>query len=110
MTGKRKAAGGARPIVLDAEKGETETESMTRAMVGPYLRHGVVAKGLADKMTGKLPGDPQLDDYGRAIKAKADLARKGDMRDIIFGHDQAAARIFVQSMHDAGSGDAADPA
>ena len=79
MTGKRKAAGGARPIVLDAEKGETETESMTRAMVGPYLRHGVVAKGLADKMTGKLPGDPQLDDYGRAIKAKADLARKGDM-------------------------------
>lgn len=79
MNGKRKSASKAKPVVLEAEKGESETDTMTRAMVGPYLRHGVVAKGLADKMTGQLPGDPQLDDYGRAIKAKADLARKGDM-------------------------------
>lgn len=78
MTGKRKADDGRKPIVLDANEGESETDSMTRAMVGPYLRHGIVAKGLADKMTGKLPGDPQLDDYGRAIKAKAGLACKGD--------------------------------
>jgi hypothetical protein len=48
-------------------------------MVGPYLRHGVVANGIADKMMGELPGQPRFDDYATAIRAKADLVGKGDL-------------------------------
>lgn len=79
MTGKGKNGEPARAVTIEAQKGESEAETMARAMVGPFLRHGVVANSLSQKMVGKLPGEPQLDDFGRAIKAKADTACKGDM-------------------------------
>lgn len=80
MTTKRKSAGGpAKPITMDAAKGEGEAETMARVMVGPYLRHGIVAHGIADKMVSKLPGEPHIDDFGKVIKAKAELTSKGDM-------------------------------
>lgn len=79
MTRRGKQAEPARAVTIEAQKGESEAETMARAMIGPYLRHGIVANGLTEKMVGKLPGQPQLDDFGRAIKAKAEIACKGDM-------------------------------
>lgn len=80
MTTKRKPAGGAaKPITVDSPKRKSEAERMARAMVGPYLRHGIVAHGIAEKMAGKLPGAPSIDDFGLVITAKAELTCKGDM-------------------------------
>lgn len=79
MTDRGKKGAPARAVTIEAQKGESEAETMARAMIRPYLRHGVVANALTEKMVGKLPGEPQLDDFGRAIKAKADATSKGDM-------------------------------
>ena len=68
-----------KPLIVEAEKGETEGRSMARVMVGPYLRHGILANGLSHKMFGKLPGEPRLDDYAHIIKQKAELLAKGDL-------------------------------
>jgi hypothetical protein len=69
--GKPKTSQSKKPLLVEAYKGETETESMARVMVEPYLRHGAVTSALSDKMIGKLPGDPQFHNFGNAIKAKA---------------------------------------
>lgn len=80
MTTKRKPAGGAaKAITVEAAKGEGEAEGMARVMVEPYMRHGIVANGITEKMVGKLPGEPYFDDFGKVIKAKAELVCKGDM-------------------------------
>lgn len=79
MTGKRKHPEPVRTITVEAEKDESEATTMARTMVDPYLRHGIVAHALTEKMVGKLPGQPQLDDFGRAIKAKTEKTRTGDM-------------------------------
>ena len=80
MTTKRKPAdGAAKPIAVDDDKGKGEAEKTARLIVGPFLRHGVVAHGIAEKMAGKLPGAPQFDDFGKVIKEKAELTCKGDM-------------------------------
>ena len=80
MTTKRKPAGSAaKAITVDAKRDESEAATMARVMVGPYLRHGIVANGITEKMAGKLPGEPNFDDFARDIKAKADLACKGEM-------------------------------
>lgn len=63
-----------RPLTIEGRKDETEAECMARAMVEPYLRHGAVTSALSDKMIGKLPGEPRLDDFGKALKAKAQQA------------------------------------
>ena len=76
---KAQRSGEPKPITVEAEKGETESATMVRVMVGPYLRHGIVGSEIAAKMAGKLPGDPRFDDFGRAIKAKVEAAVKGDM-------------------------------
>jgi hypothetical protein len=68
-----------KPVTVDAEKDETEQQTMSRVLVGPYWRHGFVAKAIVDKSAGKIPGNPQFDDYGKAIKAKAEQAAKGDL-------------------------------
>ena len=74
-----KPAESGKPLIVEARKDETEAETMARVMAGPYLRHGILSKGIADKMVGRLPGEPGFDDYGRALKARADEARKGDL-------------------------------
>lgn len=79
MTHKEKQAEPARAVTIVAEKDESEAATMARTMVAPYLRHGIVANALTAKMVGKLPGQPQLDDFGRAIRANAEKACKGDM-------------------------------
>ncbi|WP_158010706.1 hypothetical protein [Tardibacter chloracetimidivorans] len=75
---KTKQTGEQRPLVVKAEKDETEPDTMARVMVGPYLRHGIVGSDIAKKMVGKLPGEPNFDDFGKAIKAKAETSLKGD--------------------------------
>ena len=45
---------------------------MARVMAGPYLRHGILSNAIADKMVGKLPGEPRFDDYGKALKERAE--------------------------------------
>ena len=76
---KSKRTGEPRPMVVEAEKGETESATMARVMVGPYLRHGIVGSDVARKMFGKLPGEPNFDDFGKVIKAKAQSSLKGDL-------------------------------
>lgn len=77
--GKAKTPGGGRPLMVKAEKGEGEAETMSRVMLAPFLRHGIVAHGIADKMIGKMPGEPQLDDYAHAIKARSEQTGSGDL-------------------------------
>ncbi len=45
-----------RTMTVEANIDESEAETMARVMVAPFMRHGIVAKGLADKVA--LPGDP----------------------------------------------------
>jgi hypothetical protein len=66
-------------LVIQAEQGETEAGTMARVMVGPFLRHGIVASAVTDKMMGKLPGEPRFDDFSRDIQAKAAITGAGDL-------------------------------
>lgn len=78
MTGKPKAKD-ADAINVRGATGESEADTMARVMVGPNLRHGIVASNISVKMMGQLPGNPQIDHYMKAISAKTDKAAKGDM-------------------------------
>ena len=75
---KPKQAESDRQMIVQAEKGETQAQSMSRVMLAPFLRHGIVANGIADKMIGKLPGEPRFDDYAQTIKVRTDKAAQGD--------------------------------
>ncbi len=68
-----------RPVQVDAKQGETETDTMARVMVGPYLRHGIVGTTISGKMVGTLPGEPKMDDFAKVIKRNANEALKGDL-------------------------------
>ena len=59
--GKAFPAAADRKVQVEGKPGETEAQAIARVMVGPFIRHGIVAKGLADRMAGKLPGDPGFD-------------------------------------------------
>src|SRR4030095_2730327 len=76
---KATASGDARPLVVEAGKGETAAETMARVMTSPFLRHGVLSRAVSEKMVGKLPGEPGIDDFGQAIKKRAQDAEKGDL-------------------------------
>ena len=76
---KAEPTGGPRPVAVEGKQGEAEPATMARVMVGPYLRHGIVGSDLARMMAGKLPSEPNFDDFGKAIKANADAVLKGDM-------------------------------
>lgn len=78
-TAKPKASE-SRAVTIEGKPGDTEAVSMARAMVGPYLRHGILGRDIAEKMAGKLPGAPQFDDFGKVIKSAAADTAKGDMR------------------------------
>lgn len=77
MTAGKSKAKGKGAVVVEGKAGETEAESMARAFVGPFLRHGVVAKGVTDKMAGKLPGEPEFDTFGLQMKRLADGGKSG---------------------------------
>lgn len=81
MTKSKAASASAqtRPLVVEAAKGETQADTMARVLTGPYLRHGIVANGIADKMIGKLPGEPRFDDYGKELKARTQATVQGDL-------------------------------
>ncbi|WP_227339753.1 hypothetical protein [Sphingopyxis sp. P8] len=79
MTGKRKSKSGTIPVEVKTKAGESEAETMARVLTGSYLRHGVVAHGLAEKMFGELPGNPGIQDYGQCIKGKAEHVKQGDL-------------------------------
>jgi hypothetical protein len=66
-------------LVVEAKKGEDEATTMSRAMVAPYLRHGVLASDLSKKAFGKLPGTPRFDHYGKEVKERVKKVRDGDM-------------------------------
>jgi hypothetical protein len=65
--------------VVEANKGETETDTMARVMTSPFLRHGILANGVSDKMIGKLPGEPRFDDYAKVLKRQAEAVERGDL-------------------------------
>lgn len=67
-------------VQVEGKPGEDEAQAMARVMVNPFFRHGVVAKGLGDKMGGDLPGKPNFADYGRAIQTNAEAAAKGELK------------------------------
>lgn len=68
-----------RPLIVEATKDESQADTMARVMTGPFIRHGILSNGVADKMMGKLPGEPRFDDNAKAIKAKAELVEGGDL-------------------------------
>ena len=78
---KRKAPAPAegKAVKILANEGETEAQTMARALIEPYFRHGAVAHAVLGKMLGKIPGDAQLDDLGRAMQAKAKATGEGNM-------------------------------
>lgn len=79
MTKGKEKSPGNRPLVVDATKDESEADTMARVMTGPFLRHGMLSNAVADKMVGKLPGEPRFDDYAKVLKAKAEAVEKGDL-------------------------------
>lgn len=68
-----------KPVEVQAEKVEDKKAAMARAMVSPYLRHGIVTADLAQKTAGKLPGEPRFDDFAKVTKSMADKTSKGEM-------------------------------
>lgn len=94
-----KPANQPKPVTVEAQKGETEAQTMARVVTGPYWRHGLVAKGIVDKSVGKLLGEPQLDDFGRAIKDKAELVSGGDLKlasDMLVAQAHSLDAIFAE--------------
>ena len=88
-----------KPVTVEANKDETEPQTMARVVIGPYWRHGLVAKGIVDKSVGKLPGEPQFDDFGRAIKDKAELVSGGDLKlasDMLVAQAHSLDAIFAE--------------
>jgi hypothetical protein len=77
--GAGKQTGDDRAMIVQAEKGESEAASMSRVMLAPFLRHGIVTNGIADKMVGPLPGAPRFDDYAQSIKARTEKTATGDL-------------------------------
>ena len=75
----KSSAAGNRPLVVDATKDESQADAMARVMTAPFLRHGILSNAVADKMVGKLPGEPRFDEYAKVIKAKAEVVEKGDL-------------------------------
>lgn len=75
--GKKASPG--RVLTVEAEKGETEPDTMARVMVAPFMRHGCLAQAVATKAFGKLPGEPDFDNFGKAIKARAKAVLDGDL-------------------------------
>lgn len=67
-----------KPLVVEAQAGETEAETMARVIVAPYLRHGFLNHGVATKAFGKVPGDTDFNDFGVAIKARAQAYLDGN--------------------------------
>jgi hypothetical protein len=55
---------------------QPQADSMAQAMVGPYLRHGVVNRELAEKMAGTLPGAPTFHDFALRIGESVERNRK----------------------------------
>ena len=66
-------------VTVEAQKGETEADTMARVMVSPFWRHGILGHGIANKAFGTVPGDPHFDDFGKAIKGKAKAMLEGDL-------------------------------
>jgi hypothetical protein len=94
-----KQAANDRPLTVQAEKGETERESMARVMIDPYLRHGAVTSALSDKMIGKLPGEPRFDDFGAVIKRKSELGGDDRLRlatEVLVAQAQSLDAIFTE--------------
>lgn len=77
---KQSAPDSERRVAIEGEEGENEAQAMARVMVGPYFRHGIVTRGLGEKMGGVLPGNPNFGDYGQAIKSNAEAAAKGELK------------------------------
>ena len=84
---------GDRPVTIHAKAGELPEQTSARLMLAPYLRHGVIADALADKMIGKdkLPGAPRFDDYGVALKKQTAYYADGNLR-------QASAMLAAQAV------------
>ena len=78
---KRKAPAPAegKAVTILANEGETEAQTMGRALIEPYFRHGAVTHAVLGKMLGTVPGNAQLDDFGRAMQAKAKATGEGNM-------------------------------
>lgn len=88
-----------KPVEVQAHTGESEQQTMSRVMVEPYWRHGLVAKGIIDKSLGKLPGEPQFHDYGQALKDKAELVSNGNLKlasDMLVAQAHSLDAIFAE--------------
>lgn len=67
-------------VTVEAQKGETEADTMARVMVSPFWRHGILEHGIASRAFDKVPGEPHFDDFAKAIKGRADAVLEGDLK------------------------------
>lgn len=84
---------------VQAEKGETEPETMARAMVAPFLRHGILGHAVSSKAFGTLPGDPNFGDFTGAMEGMAKAARGGDLKlatDLLLAQALSLDALFVE--------------
>lgn len=98
MTGKSDHNEG-ESIEIETLRGESAAETMSRAMIGPYLRHGIVAKTIIGKMAGDLPGNPQFDQFGKSLKAQGKPAIAGDLTlasELLVTQAQTLDTIFTE--------------
>ena len=79
MTEPNIPANGDRAFRAQMLAGEAEHQAMARTVIEPFMRHGVLNHAVADKMLGKLPGDPNMGDYAQAIQGRAAGAIAGDL-------------------------------
>lgn len=74
-----KKAAGKETAIAEGKADRCDADVMSRMLVHPYLRHGVVASGLSNSAFGKVAGNPQFDDFSKVIKERAVEVQKGEL-------------------------------
>lgn len=76
MTEGSKAA---KPVTVETLAGEDHADAVARLFTVPFLRHGIVTHGIVQKMVGDLPGQPDMANFGQAIRDASDRTGKGEL-------------------------------
>jgi hypothetical protein len=66
-------------LTLETRGDETESAAMARIMLGPDVRHGFIASTYGNQMLGDKVERPGIMDCAEQVRARAELAVKGDM-------------------------------
>ena len=78
-------------VIIEGFESESEAETMSRLWVSPYLRHGVLAQSVSEKMMGKMLGDPQFDVFAKRARSQTAKATDGKL-------DLASELLMAQAL------------